>query len=466
MLRVLPQNLKIKEGNKLGDGSFGSVYEVNITGPGIDHRKSFVKKVVPTSEFVQTEPLIQARYSTTFAPTETNTFGFFSETSWITERIPGVYFQYSNTNSLPLLEKLCLINNLALQMNLLHHTTPSSGPAVVHGDIKSENVLFQNKSIGLIDYGLSYFLEDDDPNTLNKRMSKNILNPSYFPREACNGYFCIKTDIYLAANVIRSLLKWSELPAQIKPFVNKFISRCLIDKGADGYKSRPDSDEFLKFFNTLHLYCYADSLENKINNSEEENITQLKNKYAATLGLLAHNCWVNLPSTPGKIKYDLNDDELNVSSAYLMRCNLSRYVKHLIGNPFLQKAVINLAQTNYFNTKTCSTLMNDPDFQKQAVLNNFTELKMQCIKQELEDFINKCEAKQKKKDSSFFGFLNFFSNNETKLIIANKLLSKLYGGTPQYNNQEYELLTKGSLGKIYNLFICIYPENKLKARIR
>jgi hypothetical protein len=198
---------KYEKTEYLGDGASGEVSSITYDRNMFHHEsknppENLVVKTVSASKFNPSEPGIQNRYHYTLAPFKLEGI-FDDEIAWITEKIDGKKFDFSNTKNVPYEILLNLVAQLAAKLNLHHHYTPSTRSAVVHGDLSVNNILFdvqeENATIDLIDYGLSFDIEfntDDNPNKIFKTPHDySCLNHNYFAPEALEGFFCPKTDI-------------------------------------------------------------------------------------------------------------------------------------------------------------------------------------------------------------------------------------------------------------------------------
>lgn len=289
----------------IGQGSFGSVCEVDLSSPDraiqeIINKNSWVLKTVSNEDFYPQEPVILARYQ----PTIKKIVDLPDGKGWFTRLLPGV--MPHELEDLSYSDSLDLINNLVLTLNLHHHNTPSTGPAVVHGDIKSANLLVEDKEVNFTDYGCAFDVEDENPNA--KYYCRANRNPVYFPPEAIKGIFGIKTDIYMVADIISHVIKQAEYPADKETHVTNFVTHFYAQMRDIHYDNRPDSDEVLKFFNTLNLFYKADQLA-KTNTSYND----LKYEYAAKLALIAHRQWNNKINKSDETwqNYDFSNPQFN-----------------------------------------------------------------------------------------------------------------------------------------------------------
>ena len=444
-------------GKKLGAGSYGSVYEAIILSDPLSDskKKDFVVKYFDHS-FNASELNIQARYRKVYPPKENSV-----KHESLIEKVQGVPFSYFNTKSMPLLKKLDLCFQLALRINLYHHNTPSTGSAIVHGDISTYNVLFSD-SVDLVDFGKSFDIEDN-PDLLIERNEFGV-NSAYFPSEVTHkGSLGIKTDIYMAASLICHSLNISERPKEVQCFSLRFFQRCFFE-----YKNRPNSDEFLKFFTTLYLYCNADKFsKSNIENVDSEHFTNLKKQYADTLCLLSLNLW-----------NECSVEELRENKG-LMKCltifandkNLFSIPKDIINNSNLQKAIICLKNNNILNSNALDFLSQNVQLQELVVKGNLEHFKKEFSIKLLSDYIEHRRKRQRKETGAFIidhFITKVFTDHdaETKISAADKLLRKLQGtANPIYTPQEFSSLNDGELGRIYHFISSNIKECALKKTI-
>lgn len=268
----------------IGSGAFGTVAGIELAGSSekspLTDRTSWVLKVVAASRFQPSEPYILAHYQPTFTP-----FNLANgKKAWITKRVPGNRLFSFSTKELDFEQTLILVVQLAMTLNQHQHD------AVMHGDLKGENILFtisKDKQerlvtdLSFVDYGLAKAFKESDPNCLYEGTKK--VDPGYFAPETYKQGQCgLKTDIYMIATVILHLLAAKNWP-KTKPNVQLLYALFLKRMRSWEYKSRPDSDEVLKFFITMNLFY-------QLNKKDPHNI-ELKNEYAAKLTLLAYGQW-------------------------------------------------------------------------------------------------------------------------------------------------------------------------------
>ena len=236
--------------------------------------------------------------------------------------------------ALNLSERFQLAFQLAVGFNLFHHNTPTTGAAIILGDIKPANVIIKvvkpakegevlkKFDVYPIDFGFSKSVEDD-PQRLSS-LSTAQGAPIYMPPEIVDYKRGIKSDIYSmtplfaflfgAENpmrdkkgniydpkypyVIDDLFKGYEAELErfdfpIKQVVIQFLNRMQ----KQNYSLRPDSDEVLRFFTALSNYSLALDCIESLKNQPEKDEEQIKSYedgikvYQAQLALLASGLW-------------------------------------------------------------------------------------------------------------------------------------------------------------------------------
>ena len=300
----------IQLNNQLGEGSYGSVYQayhVNTQTGLVDLSQplavklvlmrdlNFDKKIALLQE-IENEIRIQNAY---YPPAKliTSSCHYYIFMSYL----PGEdLFQFDDNilkkaemlKTFSFEDRLTSLTQIALQVNLFHHHTPTTHEAICHGDLKGENIRISKQSgvlqTYIYDFGLS-----DSIISLEKAFNKNNKTtirgtPIYMPKESVNtrGTF---TDIFSLTPVFALILgadnpfsKRSEadnfddvtslpfvyddlLVSRIVP-ASKYIDmkRLLFDflnrMQHDDFRCRPSSDNVLRFCNTLRLHW---RLENK-----------------------------------------------------------------------------------------------------------------------------------------------------------------------------------------------------------
>lgn len=182
---------------------------------------------------------------------------------------------------------------LSLRLNDLHHEKLSH-PTILHKDLKPENILLdQRLNPYLIDFGLSFSLQNDDPTQLFSTLVAGT--PPYMAPEVSRREGGIKSNVYSFAAIIFAMLGcnikllWEAKEAKqknnqeqqfiwqkeiqtslksaldyyesltvagvdMKDFLYKFLLRAL---GLE-YGNRPSDDEVLQFFITCDYLCTPD----------------------------------------------------------------------------------------------------------------------------------------------------------------------------------------------------------------
>lgn len=224
--------------------------------------KKFIYKEVRNAGLNKQEPILTARYGN-LNQGKWKKYAFQNKqhdysTGWVSEFIEGRKFLSQDTSNLSFADLMQLIFKLVVRTNLFHHNT-IKGNAVVHGDIKGHNLIFNPEKLEIeyIDYGCSFELADnDDADTIKNHPElpeRTPLRSAYFAPEAHESHlFGIKTDIYMLAQCIKFHIA-SRLPKttpDIAVFVHGYLARAM----SRNYVDRPDSDEFLKFFTLLNNF--------------------------------------------------------------------------------------------------------------------------------------------------------------------------------------------------------------------
>lgn len=408
MLRQLPDNklnlglqYKIKE--SLGSGTYGSVSKIALIFPIILEKDmtpemrnigEFVKKHEWTVKIVsdasyscnEREPYILARFQPTLSLFKINN----DEHAWITKYIPGKPLNANNCADLDFYQSLQLVTQAVIALNLHHRK------GVMHGDVKSLNILAiinnaKQTDVAFVDYGFSVQIPFQDESNNSKQeniqikkirydVSDDLIdfhevpNPRHFPLEVVKGKWGLKTDIYMMAKVIKDFLvtkPWPKTVPNVEVFYNKFIMRMR----SQNYHDRPNSDEVVKFFNTLMLFY-------KMHQTSSPDIS-LKNEYAAKLALL----------TDRDIAKELDVDFL---------------VKEIdlgILNKFTELNVENL-----INKQVISTLLTDKNLQDELKqkLNNDSKF-MQKV---LSEFTNQLSSSQ------IFNAIKIISQESRKIDLS------------------------------------------------
>lgn len=308
----------------LGKGSFGNVfkaYPVNKKAHKLVKSKPLAVKYFKQPEYAKKK---EADF---FGAYHKNTgfFEFDGSVYLAMELLPGKeLFDDTqqdmvklNANIKPFnFAKRCeLAANLMMAVNLLHHETPSTGPALIHRDLKGSNIKFQyDQDTGRIDVYIYDFGVAEEALVDADKMQKSEPEGTiiYMPDEVVNDKLGIKSDIYSLAPIIACLFgakdpfalrgksyfgqvtKYFKIPYDLTGLfegydcpsytfdayaaLKKFINRMQ----AEDYHARPDSDEALRFFNTLHIFCLSHA-----NNPDDEAVLIA----SAKLALMAEGLW-------------------------------------------------------------------------------------------------------------------------------------------------------------------------------
>lgn len=268
----------------------------------------------------------------------------------ISEFLTGEKLSPAVIKKLNYTQRLALIQEILLNINLIHHETILTGAAFVHKDIKPDNIHFfieyntpedpksgvKSISAYLMDFGLARILENDNPHCLFRNNPQwgtiGYIAPEVYHGPAgsiANGPedIGLKSDIYSLTPVLLMMLGAKDPikphvdffnKAQIHPFdlslapfqtnktlpeydfsgifegfaapdptIQSLLIQMLKRMQSNDYHSRPTSDQLLKFFNILRKY------EILSNNSEfkPEHSQSDKNIYLANLILLTHGQW-------------------------------------------------------------------------------------------------------------------------------------------------------------------------------
>lgn len=279
-------------------------------------------------------------------------------------------------------QRIGLIRQAAMWLNLFHHESPSTGKPIVHSDIKPQNVLLvirNLKNIKLaelipVDLGLSTTLELPELTSVSSAKGTPIIAaPELYQHKvgpktdvyafvslvlillgANNPYVYIKNNHLNEFYNTNGLLAGFAIPnaSDIRPLILSFIER-MSNKN---YEQRADSDEVLAFFTILHNYYtylqYDNPTTNKIEFDQE-----IINEYTAKLIVLAHDCW-NIPFETIELgkdevfekpiaQYDFKNNPhiCNIIITLAQKENLTPYVMDFIINKNISakvKAAINL----------------------------------------------------------------------------------------------------------------------------
>jgi serine/threonine protein kinase len=265
----------------LAEGGFGRVYRA------FGQKDSVIVKVFKKPEskqeaeyldrIIKNEIAILQRYdsrATTLEDKDTQT------TYIVSSFMPGqelfYLFEDGSIQKLSFEDQIHLVWQLALQINLLHHNTVATGPAIIHKDITVSNIMIdiESRQLSVIDFGLSEVLGHDNPDKLwpsSKSGSESTRSPEVETQRKAG----LKSDIFAIASIIMLILGFNPYyrdkdrpspnkfklyqlnyltlpkgyPAKAKDLLIKFITHL----GSQTYSERYNSDELLQFFTTFRL---------------------------------------------------------------------------------------------------------------------------------------------------------------------------------------------------------------------
>jgi serine/threonine protein kinase len=214
----------------------------------------------------------------TYLPGENIMDEINNKKSWLNVEISKLQFNL----------RIDVICNIMMAINIIHHRTPNTGEALVHGDINGSNIKVHidpdtNKvDVYIVDFGLAQVIEDDP-----KKMQATDMTgtPLFMPNEVVEHEVRgIKSDIYALTPIFASILGaenpfsmrrqlryfdreyyktpydftgiFSKLDVPEYPFdIKTLIVTFLTFMQEVNPNNRPDSDDALKFFVTLNKMC-------------------------------------------------------------------------------------------------------------------------------------------------------------------------------------------------------------------
>ncbi|KAF8022345.1 hypothetical protein BT93_F0008 [Corymbia citriodora subsp. variegata] len=196
------------DSNKLGEGGFGSVYKARLAGGSVvavkkprDVHKSLIK-----GDFQhELQIVMQLNHKNVV-----KLHGICLET-----RIPllvyeyvsnGTLFQHIYQNASTILRlwknRLRIAVEAALALEYMHSC---ADPPIIHGDIKSVNILLdQNYSVKVSDFGLSVLISPNHSHIVTNEIQGTLgyMDPEYLT----TGMLTIKSDVYSFGVVLVELL--------------------------------------------------------------------------------------------------------------------------------------------------------------------------------------------------------------------------------------------------------------------
>lgn len=299
----------------LGKGGFGEVY----AGYSLDYEsgkpgKPMVGKFIQTDKFdYQESKRIHGYFLTHDAITVGN------EMLLPMERLPGenlgTFIKSGKLDQLSAAQRIDLTLQIMLSLNVIHHETGYTGSAIIHGDIKPDNIQVSIDNKGrvngyVLDFGVSSEIED-----AKDTIKKYAGTPIYMaPEVLTKSEMKIESDIFslglamasllgadqevkkfvdqrvqvakeylktkdkthrvgmgnLAPPSLENLLKdqiFSKFQPDIKRNTQLFLNR-MLEKDPE---KRPNTDECLRFFTTLSTLSHAQELFEKSNDTKEKN---------------------------------------------------------------------------------------------------------------------------------------------------------------------------------------------------
>lgn len=363
----------------IGQGSFGIVYMGFPIDPTTDkplYDKPVAVKVIDEQEFKISEYNIFKCYYRTEAPYKLN-----GQYYLVTEYFPGddLFDRDDQLNppfiNLDFSTTLELIYQICLAINLLHHTTKSTGSAVVHGDIKGSNIraqILKNGKIhvNIVDFGFTVNFESDPHKRITEDNKKG--SPYYIPREyITSGLKGLKNDIfsltpiiltllgaenpfsakeaavdndhvfYFSSYVTKGLLERFKADLQLIPYpAVKNLVELFISNMQSGYKFCPDSGQLLKFFTALNnsyklaqenalksheLKRAKNPLEQKEILKQIDSIKQLQKQQYCTLILNAFKFWQDHSDNYTAMLQTWHDDPVKVEMQHELCMKLETF---------------------------------------------------------------------------------------------------------------------------------------------
>lgn len=340
----------IDKNDLIGKGAFGETYKTYLinseTGTLATSAKGeiqeFVVKIIfdKTTFNAKEADELSKRFKTE-APVQDGNKIFL-----VNEYLPGNDLDQvsKQIKSLNFQERIRIIREISLNINQTHHTTPSTGNAAVHADVKHANIriLFNtsNKNPNdsprfdthLIDFGLAMDIENNSDKVKSAREKGTLY---YMAPETITGEYGAKTDIYALTPVFASILgarnpfakkeqqhqqeigKHADSDTSEIPMANVYLApydfNGIFNSYAESipeheipikknvlsflqrmqdpiYDHRPDSDEALFFFNNIDQLCQKYKELQEIENQDADLPASLYTE-GARLALLSAGLW-------------------------------------------------------------------------------------------------------------------------------------------------------------------------------
>ncbi|KAL3746289.1 hypothetical protein ACJRO7_015270 [Eucalyptus globulus] len=196
------------DSNKLGEGGFGSVYRARVAGGtmvAVKKPKDLHKSLVKGDFQHELEIVMQINHKNVV-----RLHGICLET-----RIPllvyeyisnGTLFQHIHQNASTILRswknRLRIATEVAIALAYMHSCAE---PPIIHGDIKSVNILLdQNHSVKVSDFGTSVLISPEHSHIIATEIQGTLgyIDPEYLT----TGMLTIKSDVYSFGAVVVELL--------------------------------------------------------------------------------------------------------------------------------------------------------------------------------------------------------------------------------------------------------------------
>jgi serine/threonine protein kinase len=320
----------------IGSGSYGVVYlayPVDLAKLKIDESKKLaVKKIRFGVEFNLNEVALFKRYYKTSELVLHDSNYYLVMTYLDGDDLyqidqQGIPTLSNDIAALNFGQRIALIQNIIMFVDMLHHETPSTGAPLAHSDLKGSNIrakIVKSKNghykydVYLLDFGIASEMAAES-NQIQEDSPKGT--PIYMPIEVFKEKRGLKSDIYALAAIFITLLG-AKAPFRNKmalsnahdeqytaafcldgiftgyqvpefdPDVLGYLRLFLFRMQSNDYRKRPDTDQVLRFFTTLNNYCEYYHLDP----DSEDNYVRV-----ATLALLASGWW--------EMEWHKNDNE-------------------------------------------------------------------------------------------------------------------------------------------------------------
>lgn len=269
----------VNKDHPLGVGGYGTVYEAKEinpqTGEFIKDAKPLAVKIFHSKADADKQEIvnIQGRYFR-----NTQLIEDTQHTVLVTELLQGQdlgkFIKTKEFSDLSYEQRIELVQQILLALNIIHSETPTTGEGLMHNDIKLDNIMM--------------FLEKDDKTgkiKINAHIIDLGLASAKTKMEATQN-----NDILMLGYLIPVLIRGSVgvISADIQNLVTKFSSRMT----ASYKKGQPDSDECLRFITEVTKFSQLQQLhqETKVL-SEKRALENDLNICQAKLELLVNGHW-------------------------------------------------------------------------------------------------------------------------------------------------------------------------------